>query len=206
MAFFNSKPHHKLTRAIDMLFMADFYEDTSRVGKDDYNRDYLIISNFSDLYIRDCVKKVMIEHCRYFASPYVEGEYVLKCLSEYDNNGIARYPRSSYIFNIEDEMYRKLWLFKEILDFYDVDEHNTVIDGHSSNEFCNREWDYQITETLTAKDYNGHNIQCTIANRINPIDNKIFQIQTIDKEPNVSKIEDYFMYLNVENRYGHKNL
>jgi|GEM_PF-2517411 len=48
-----------LAKTIEDSIIFIRYSDMSRVGKDDYNKDYLTIANIDDDYILDCIFLVL---------------------------------------------------------------------------------------------------------------------------------------------------
>lgn len=198
MSITDSDPNKHLLQAIDNLFIARFYEDTSRVGKDSYNRDYLLVSNFSDTYIRDCVKQVMLKYCKFYSQPHIEGQYILKCLEGYDNNGVARNPRSAHLFQFPDQNYTKLWFLTHSLQFYNAEEHKRSWETELNNHFLSLDFDYEVVETIVSKEYSSTKITCRIVHTTNVEDTNSYTIETVDKNPDTKVVENYCMYLNIE--------
>lgn len=117
------------------LWMTFRYHDQTNVGKDDYDSDYVIISNIENEYLKSCLEKVLNEeYSNTVGSRVTFGEYLLECRISHNILPCARYPRSTYYLNSDLENYIRLLLYDKISEFYDVEKN--IYDSIYYSIFC----------------------------------------------------------------------
>lgn len=191
MPFDSISNNYHLVHGINNLFICFYFNDTKKPGKDDTLRDYIYISNIADIYLISCIK-VALQDAR-----EVRGNYSIIAMTEYDSNGIARYPRKGYYF-IDDVSYYKLWLLSKILPFYNEDEHKQVIKNNPLKAAISRIKN-EIETTITHTDKPGH-IEATAryANKLDASKSYDYSILVIDTIPKPNVIERFFELHHIE--------
>lgn len=176
-----------LVGAIYQLIILDEYYDRTRVGKDDYESDFLIISNFKDEYIYFLVTNYL--DTIYERVSETEKKFVVKYRLSWTFNGLARYPRQAFIINRELENYRKLWLIEKLVNLYDANVHLLHFErDYFSNSLSRLYWKYSIKEVT--KKHTGYDYEIHLVHPENAMEDTLRCITISNDNPDLGYIED----------------